>query len=1259
MAIKLLLRRSFPLLLVLILLFPAVSVPPARALPSPPVLEYPANGAPTNATTDPPIGIPTFHWAASPGAIQYELQVCPSAGCANPWYDGLTYNTYFAPRTGPIADGPWYWRVRAYDSTGWGEFSPSYSFTKSWLNNGSLAPTLLSPTDGQTVEFFDDTIFSWTPVTGTAYYFFQVATNSDFTNIIYSHSTIKPTHTPAVRFSRGLYYWRVITVDQGGNQASPSQPFDFYMEYLQQPTLLAPDDYSIQSFTPEFRWTAVRSAMDYRLQVSTVQDFSTVDMDIWTPNTRYTPAINLQNDKEYYWRVAARDTSNTVGPWVPALPQLRRFTMQWHLVPTLLTPTDNYIHEGNPVFRWTPSAGAKQYKLELCLDDTCSNVKWAALSNDPRWDHLDWGLIEPGRPYYWRVRAEDPRSNVTPWSAPRSLQYDFTPAPTLIYPPYYYDPDVEPSTQPLDVQTNPVVPVPIFMWDRLIHHTTTEKAADHYVIQLDSDFNFGSIDWTATTQNLSIAPSAEAPMTLTNGLYYWRLQAYDEADVPMGEWSEPWRMKFDTSQQNFTSTLALYFPRDLVDNVYDAPLFGWAALTGAAQYHFQISTSPTFDTLAYEAHPTYSFYTPQQRLAPELYYWRVRAQDSGGGYIGDWTAANRLVITSQLRRGDPTYIPLPSPISSDTSTRIAQDAAGDVTGPMDLTGLYFARDDSQYWYINVDAPYTNTTDMYFAFYVDIDRTANAGGSYDPMSGMNFDVTADPLFLPERVFYAHQNSMGQIDAVTLYRWRTDQVPPYWGPAEDLRSIAGDWHYRRGHYLELEIPLNVLTGDENWLGTTSIEAFTILNQAGSQPVDTVPSEATSPTNLLTNPAAASDKLNPVYPWDNPFNNPYVQHTSPMLVFSKPLFASYVRGYRIQVARDYAFTTILKEGEWQSNTAPQYWFVGTLWSIPDTFEENNTLYWRVRIMHSPTGGYGPWSQPARFTKMNYVPELMTEDYTFSQPTLRWDRVEGACYYNAVVDEDPNFGSPNIGATTVNISFTWDNILADRTDWNWRMSTNDGSGRLSRNTPFQTFAKSSEAPTLTMPFDGENLDDLPTFAISPLLYPDGQPVVDAPRYLLMVDTDPNFSWPYYYLTLDNNTWTFESGTRMDDGTYYWKVAVIDSRGNQGPYSPVWSFYKAYPRPVPLEYDFERAPRFTWAPVEGAGIYQVQICRDQNYTDCNESESTILTTYTSYGMYTPGTYYWRVRMCDVAGACGPYYQDSFASGNLVYLPVIFKNGNP
>jgi hypothetical protein len=283
--------RSWPrffastLLLSSILLSSVGSIP-AYALDIP-VLIAPTYSSTTTVVDAPPLGIPEFKWAAVPGATSYRLQVSSDIAFTTTIVNITTYNTTYTPTSvGVFSDGNWYWRVRAEAPSPVGEYSGIWSFTKQWATPANK-PELSSPADLATIDFYDLPVFSWSALTGAARYKLQIYSSpGGWSSLIYTATTLATTHQPNAKLANGTsYYWRVVPVDPANHDGTPSEERSFDASYDPVLTLLEPDDLATPTFTPSFRWTAVRGAQFYRLQYSTDPSFSSGVTQIDTRNT--------------------------------------------------------------------------------------------------------------------------------------------------------------------------------------------------------------------------------------------------------------------------------------------------------------------------------------------------------------------------------------------------------------------------------------------------------------------------------------------------------------------------------------------------------------------------------------------------------------------------------------------------------------------------------------------------------------------------------------------------------------------------------------------------------------------------------------------------------------------------------------------------------------------------------------------------------------------------------------------------------------
>lgn len=168
---------------------------------------------------------------------------------------------------------------------------------------------------------------------------------------------------------------------------------------------------------PKLKWTQVRKATAYRVEISTTESFvSTEQAAVVNSRTRtYTPA-SLPAIR-HYWRVRAESEDGTVGAWSPV----------WSFVidtsapaaPMPESPT-NTGSTGKPsVFTWSPSVGASAYEIQLSERPVYyqRGIKRTQVTG------TSWAInsLRAGRQYYWWVRARDAAGNWSPWSAVWSI----------------------------------------------------------------------------------------------------------------------------------------------------------------------------------------------------------------------------------------------------------------------------------------------------------------------------------------------------------------------------------------------------------------------------------------------------------------------------------------------------------------------------------------------------------------------------------------------------------------------------------------------------------------------------------------------------------------------------------------------------------------------------------------------------------------------------------------------------------------------
>ncbi|MFZ1709977.1 MAG: hypothetical protein WAW20_15435, partial [Anaerolineae bacterium] len=968
-----------------------------------PVLLEPEDGESTSALTDPPTGSPTLRWASQAVATRYYVQLSNSSGFAVILEEADTLSTAWTP-TKSLGDGIIYWRVKAGNTLGWGPYSSPRFFSKDWSAGGVVVAQPLAPADGATLAAFSAPVFSWSEVPGAARYLFQVDGDLNFGSVDYSALTLKAAHTPTVRLASGLYYWRVTPIDNREHYGAPSPLVSFRLEWNETPRLLAPADnpYPPLTFSPEFRWTAVAGAREYRLEVSTSPDFTTVTI-YTTRSAAFTPDRNLANDQEYYWRVRAVDAQFNTGPWS----EVRRFQMRWNLAPRLLTPLNNQIALGHPVFSWMPVAGAEKYQIQV--DESigfAAPIKFDERIYGAVYAHTGWGEIILNATYYWRVRAIDARGNLSPWSEVRGFDFGARFGPNLIFPPHYAESDTN-----LAVTADATQATPLFIWDT-VHDAGGARpyqAADRYTLEVRDALD-GTLAFSLTTAGHAAAPTTNNPFSgLLNGrLYSWTVTAYvgsTRLGFPMTSLA-----RLDSARQTLPAAapLQLLFPDDGREATVDAPILGWQPAPAATSYRVQIAEDRDFSRLVDEASAQFLNYIPwqgrQARLPNGAYFWRVRPEPGG-----DWSEVRHFNISHRLLTGNRFDYPLPQPLVGSELNQVASGSS------QELKGLFVAQDryvdaSRLSWVIALDTQSYGA--LQFGIYFDTNHCndpdtavcrGGAGATSDPLGKA---ISTDGLYRPEYVLYAQRNGgLANADSTYLYTWNGSG----WGAAQSLASIGGAVA-DTGEDIEIRLPYVALgSGDANWIGSLALAAFT--SAADSAIRQALPA-ATG--NTLTRFAFTSDALNPIYPFDSPGEGLLAQVAMPGLRWLMPAYDS-VDGYQVEVARDPGFTDVVETWEtWESNFTPNplYMFLATSFTTKQVYANNQSYYWRVRVRHelilpppSTLFDYGPWSQPSRFTLDSLPTGGLTSAPTFTTPTFSWQRVEGASGYTLQVDDNNDF--------------------------------------------------------------------------------------------------------------------------------------------------------------------------------------------------------------------------------------------------------------
>ncbi len=542
---------------------------------------------------------PVFDWSDVPLATGYRIQVATSTFFLLPEVDGTV--TGSAAQSPHLNDRHWYWRVRGYNSEGYGPWSAVWGFTVDTVAPGGL--TLVSPTNNLVTSDYTPT-FNWNAASGAWRYRLEVDNTPDFSSPGITVHTSGLSYTSGLNLLNGQYYWRVRAYDQADNNGPWSAVWRVIINkpVPPAPILVSPASGTYTNDnTPILDWNAASLAVAYQVQIATTPTFSTTERDITTGSTAYSPSP--LPDGAHYWRVRGRDSIGNWGPWSTV------WVFIIDTVPpgivTLVSPTStSYINDNTPYLDWNVASGAYEYQIQIdydflfapaYIDYTGTNTYYTAptLSNTDFW---------------WRVRAIDRAGNVGPWSAVWLFTVDTVPpgTPTLV--------------SPLDDSyTN--ISSPYLDWN-----TATGGATYQLHVDNDNDFSSLAVDYTSGNTFYTLP-------VLGDGTYYWRIRSIDLAGN-IGGWSEVWQFTIDTVAP---AQVPLYLPGNGVTINDPTPQLQWYGIGDAVEYQILVDTVDVFSSPIINELTSATFLSIVTVLADGDYYWKVRAKDVSGNW-GLWSA---------------------------------------------------------------------------------------------------------------------------------------------------------------------------------------------------------------------------------------------------------------------------------------------------------------------------------------------------------------------------------------------------------------------------------------------------------------------------------------------------------------------------------------------------------------------------------------------------------------------------------------------
>lgn len=500
-----------------------------------------------------------------------------------------------------------------------------------FISSKPLTPALISPSNGEQSISLNPTL-DWGIGVGADSYDVQVSLNGSFAPSFIDTSGVLTDELMISGLSGStFYYWRVRSVSNGGTSNwSPGYYFKTQDPAPAAPILSSPADGSTNtSVTPVIYWNSTTFATNYRIEVSTASDFSSLVLDSTVSSSQTNILLpGLLHDVTYYWRVFA---FNSTGE-SPAS-ESRSFTtiVKAPKTPVLIIPQDS-ITQADTVafFSWNQSERATSYTLQITTTEDFSVVdynKTGLIDTVTKQEHLDH-LTR----YYWRVKALN-IGGESDWSPVRTFETKAKDAkiPNLL----------SPANNKVQVDT-----ATTFIWN-------TSEAAIAYRLQVSSDPAFstlisnltGLIDTTAIVNGFA-----------KGATYYWRVKAFGLQD------STAWSTTFTfTTVVELPATPVPASPADNASQVNASPQLFWFNTARADSFLVQWSESSDFTSDVYEDHTNDTSVIATGLTPFTSYFWRVKAYNLSG-------ESSFSSVFSFKTAADPAPLPvLISPLDNATA----------------------------------------------------------------------------------------------------------------------------------------------------------------------------------------------------------------------------------------------------------------------------------------------------------------------------------------------------------------------------------------------------------------------------------------------------------------------------------------------------------------------------------------------------------------------------------------------------------------
>ncbi|MHC1738937.1 MAG: T9SS type A sorting domain-containing protein [Ignavibacteriaceae bacterium] len=549
-------------------------------------------------------------------------------------------------------------------------------------------PTLSLPANGATNVWLTPT-FTWSSVTNATKYGLYVATNSDFSNIVFSDTTITATSktlTSALN-TNTLYYWRIIGISENGRAIysetrsfTTAQPIGWANLQWPSTASISVGESMIAYAQIWIEGITVGSGAGSGVSAWIGYSTSNTNPNTWTNWVPASYNTDVGNNDEYMASIGSTLPAGTYyfasrfqyaggdfyyggfsgGAWNGTTNVSGVLTVQLPLpgIPTLSSPANSATNvDILPTFVWNSSSNATLYRLQIATDAGFTSIVF----NDSTITDTSFTLTTPldnNRQYFWRVKAKN-ASGSSDFSSPRS----FTTKLGIGWANLQF-----PATAGINIGGSAT------FYARVYASGITEPAGQGAGITAWIGYSTANTnpstwtDWVPATYNADYDNNDEYNATfgssLAAGTYYVASRfLYNSTEIDpsykYGGYSSGGGGYWDGTN-NISSVLTvtattpppapnLVSPINSATGQSTLPTLVWNASSGATSYRLIIATDTDFSNVVYnDSTITDTSKTLTNALENNrTYYWKVNAKNGSGtsSYSTTWNFTTMAVIS--------------------------------------------------------------------------------------------------------------------------------------------------------------------------------------------------------------------------------------------------------------------------------------------------------------------------------------------------------------------------------------------------------------------------------------------------------------------------------------------------------------------------------------------------------------------------------------------------------------------------------------